>query len=233
MPNGRVGTGIGRGQSAEVSVDMLHLVAMAHPDGRVVWHIFDESVLTFTMAECVPELSRVAWDHLTVKRPAEFLHPVTNAEDRNAEFEDSGIGMWRSIGVHAGRTAGKDKTLGTQLLNSFGRQIVANQLAEDLLIANPAGDELSRLTPEIEDEDSFLGVGRAFGSGNSGIGRTFWGRGHDLSREEIELSAKLQTLFASVARFKLRGHRIHAQTSFCAMRVELAQRQLDLLVLRR
>ena len=158
MPNRRMGAGVGRGESAEVRFDVLNLVAVAHPDSRVVRHVLDEGVVSFTVAERMPEFPRGAGDHLAFKRTTEFPHPVADAEDRDTEFENSRIGMRCTLGVHARRAAGEDQSLGAQFLNAFDRQVVADQLAEDLLISNPSGDELGGLRTEIEDQNAFFRV---------------------------------------------------------------------------
>ena len=64
----------------------------------------------------------------------------------------------RSAGVvDAGRPAGEDQAARLQFGDAGGRQVVAHDLAEDVLLAHPPGDELAVLRAEVEDENEFFG----------------------------------------------------------------------------
>ena len=128
-------------------------------------HVVHEGVFTFTMAERVPELTGIAGNHWAVKGTTDLPHPIADAEDGNAQLEDSRIGMRRAVGVHAGRTARQNQTLRLQFQNALSREIVPHHLAKDLLVANPAGDELGGLPSEIEDENPFLRLAGVFAEG--------------------------------------------------------------------
>ena len=41
--------------------------------------------------------------------------------------------------------------------HALGRQVVADDLAEDVLLAHAPGDELAVLRAEVEDQDEFVG----------------------------------------------------------------------------
>ncbi len=43
-----------------------------------------------------------------------------------------------------------------QLGDARCRQIMADELAEDVLLAAPPGDELAVLSAEVEDQDAFI-----------------------------------------------------------------------------
>ena len=45
--------------------------------------------------------------------------------------------------------------LRVQLLDALGREVVADDLAEDVLLAHAPGDELAVLRAEVEDQDEF------------------------------------------------------------------------------
>ena len=57
--------------------------------------------------------------------------------------------------VDAGRAAGEDEAARLQLGDARGRQVVAHDLAEDVLLAHPPGDQLAVLRAEVEDQDAF------------------------------------------------------------------------------
>ena len=61
----------------------------------------------------------------------------------------------RTGSVDAGRAAGEDDAARLQLGDARGRQVVAHDLAEDVLFADAAGDELAVLRAEVEDQDAF------------------------------------------------------------------------------
>ena len=53
--------------------------------------------------------------------------------------------------VDAGRAAREDDADGLHFLDALGGQIVADNLAEDVLLAHAAGDQLTVLRAKIED----------------------------------------------------------------------------------
>ncbi len=76
-----------------------------------------------------------------------------------ATAEDLRIALGCAGFVHAGGSARENDSLGLQLTNPLSGDVVANDLAVDILFANSAGDELRVLGSEVEDQDSFLGGG--------------------------------------------------------------------------
>ena len=66
-----------------------------------------------------------------------------------------GIAARRAGVVDAGRAAGEDEAARLQLGDALGRQVVAHDLAEDVLLADAPGDELAVLRAEVEDQDAF------------------------------------------------------------------------------
>jgi len=79
------------------------------------------------------------------------LHSVTDAEDWYAEIKQFRIAQGCAGGVDAGRAAGEDEAVRLQHGHARGRQVVAHDLAEDVLFADAAGDELAVLRAEVED----------------------------------------------------------------------------------
>src|SRR5262249_13433368 len=82
------------------------------------------------------------------------LHAVADAEHGNAEVEDFRIAGRRPLLVDAGRPARQDDAARLQLAHPFGRDAGPHELAEDVLLAHPPGDELSVLRAEVEDQDA-------------------------------------------------------------------------------
>ena len=100
--------------------------------------------------------------HLAAQMMRHQLHPVANAEHRNAERKNLRIELRRALVVNAGRPAGKDDALRLQRRDFLRRDVEANDLGIDLAFANPARDDLGVLRTEIEDEN--LGMGGRRGS---------------------------------------------------------------------
>src|SRR5439155_19121820 len=78
------------------------------------------------------------------------LHTVANSQCRDAEIKDGWIALGSTRLIHAGRAAGEDQTARAQLGDARGRQVVADDLAEDVLLAHPPGNQLAVLGAEIE-----------------------------------------------------------------------------------
>src|SRR5216683_5738483 len=84
------------------------------------------------------------------------LHAVANPQRRDAEVEDGWIALGSARLINAGRAAGKDQPARAELGNARGREVVADDLAEDVLLPNPAGNQLAVLRTEVEDQDAFI-----------------------------------------------------------------------------
>ena len=93
-------------------------------------------------------------------RAAGSLHAVADAQDGDSQVEDGRIGLGRLRIVNAGRPTGKDQPARGQFADSFGRQVVTDELAKDVGIANPPGDQLGRLTTKVEHEHAVFVLGQ-------------------------------------------------------------------------
>src|SRR6185436_10310374 len=110
------------------------------------------------------ELAHLACFDLAAELLRHGLHAVADAEHRHAELE-------RRLGSLAGRflvsrhvAAGEDDALCAEAAHEVVGDVVGMDLAVDLGFANPPGDQLRVLRPEIEDEDLLV----ATRPGNSG-----------------------------------------------------------------
>ena len=63
------------------------------------------------------------------------------------------------LGVHAGRAAGEDQPLRRELADPLGGDVVPHDLAVDVLLAHPAGDQLGVLRAEVEHEHALASSG--------------------------------------------------------------------------
>ena len=83
------------------------------------------------------------------------LHAVADAEDRHAEVEDPLVAAGGAGLVDAGRTAGEDDALERQLRQLIDGCAGREDAGVDVVLADPAGDQLDVLAAEIQDGDHF------------------------------------------------------------------------------
>src|SRR5690349_13637814 len=103
------------------------------------------------MAQRPAELPARGRQHLAAEQVASQVQTVADAEHRDAEVEDLGIAQGSAGGVDAGGASGEDQAAWLQLRDARGGEVMADQLAEDVLFADPARDELGVLRAEVED----------------------------------------------------------------------------------
>src|SRR5262249_38515473 len=150
VTDGGDGTGVGPCQSLPLAVDRLHLVAVTHPDDRLGRHIDEQAIGFVNMATGSAELAADPRPHLATQRLAGELHAVANAENRDAQVEDFGITVGCIGSVDAGGTAGKNKAARLHFGDARGGYIMADDLAEDILFADPARDQLAVLGAKVK-----------------------------------------------------------------------------------
>src|SRR5207253_5737379 len=66
-------------------------------------------------------------------------------------FEDVARQQWRTWGIDASWPARKDETLGLERGDAFGRRVVRDELAIDVVLAHAPRDELGVLRAEVDD----------------------------------------------------------------------------------
>ena len=152
--------GVGGGQRQEIVGDLRHLIAVAHPDVDLVGNAGEQFVRPDDAAACPAVFAGRRALHLAAQRLAGQLHSVADAQHGQPEAEDFRIALRRARLVDAGRPAGEDDPLGGQLADPLGREVVADDLAIDVLLAHPPGDQLRVLRAEIEHQHLFVGQPR-------------------------------------------------------------------------
>ena len=147
----------GLGENPPVFGGAADLVAMAHPDGQFFTHSVEQGGAVFDVALGAAEFAMVPGRDLDAQRLAGRLHAVADAQDGNAQFEDAGVGGGGSSFVDAGRPPREDQPLGGEFTDAGDREIVTDDLAEDILFADSPGDELGGLRTEVEHQDPLAG----------------------------------------------------------------------------
>ena len=141
---------------------------MAHPDDLLGRQVVEERRL----AELGVGLA-VLRDVVRLDGAAEVarhqLHPVTDAERRDAELEHLDVQLRRTLGVHRGGAAGEDQRERVLRPDLVGGEPVADELRVDPRLTHAPRDQLAVLAAEVEHEHGALLRRRRGGAGN---GRT-------------------------------------------------------------
>src|SRR5262249_50335049 len=99
------------------------------------------------------ELTAVGSRHHPVAELQEHAHAVANPQERHGHVEHPRVEHRRPLGVHTGRPPGEDDPPRAQLADTVEREVVRVDLAIDLRLAHPPGDQLRVLAAEVEDEN--------------------------------------------------------------------------------
>ena len=142
-------------------------VAVAHPDRialALAPHALEQGRLLGHQHLGAAELAvMAALDHAAELRRHRLL-AVADAEDRHAGVIDRGRRQRRALVEHRRRPAGEDHALRAQRPEGLIRLLERHDLAIDLLFADPPGNELGHLRPEIDDQDLVV-AGEPVGAG--------------------------------------------------------------------
>ena len=130
-------------------------VAVRHPDLRLRRNADEQFTGLRDFEDRLAVFARSAAGDLSAERLNHELQPVTDAEDRNAEFEDGRIALRRVFGINTRRAAGQDDALRALRPDGFGRRVERHDPAVHPAFTNPPRDQLTVLGAEIEDDDRF------------------------------------------------------------------------------
>src|SRR5260370_33860834 len=84
------------------------------------------------------------------------LHPVADAEHRNAGAQGFWVDLWRTGFVDARRAPAQDQADWLALLQLRPWRCPGHQLAVDVRLAHATRDQLAELGPEVENEHRLL-----------------------------------------------------------------------------
>ena len=131
----------------------LGAVAVGHPGGHGGGELGKEGIgldqVDFRMAV----FAFVGGADSSAEVMDDVLQSVADAEDRQAESEDGRVGGRRVGVIHRAGAAGEDDADGMVRLDFVDRGGAGKDDGEDILFADAAGDELSILRAEVEDDD--------------------------------------------------------------------------------
>src|SRR5215213_3747670 len=127
---------------------------MAHPALLLFRQPVEESSPAVTECQmAAPELPGRRLLHSAAELVDHQLHPVTDAEHRNAELEQLLAERRGALGIDRGRAAREHQALRPAFLYPLERRVVRQQLAEDPALADAPRDQLGVLAAEVEDEN--------------------------------------------------------------------------------
>jgi len=135
---------------------LCHLVAVAHPHLRLPGYAGQQFVVGQHTAIGAAVFSSRCTVNLAAEHLADQLHSVADSQHGQAQPQDVRIAARRRRLEYAGRTARKYQPARRQFKDTLGRNIVADDLAIDMLLAHPAGDQLRVLRTEIKHQHFFL-----------------------------------------------------------------------------
>src|SRR5262249_41297135 len=119
-------------------------VAVAHPDGLIGRQVLEEGRL-LRLELRLPELRDAGRLDRAPQVAGHELHPVADAERRNAELEDLRVDVRSALRIDGSRTSGEHERDGTASQDLVGRQSVAHELREDARLTDAARDQLAVL----------------------------------------------------------------------------------------
>src|SRR5262249_23119792 len=134
---------------------LLDTVAVAHPDAELltVAKTVEDAFGLFDDDFRVAVLARFPAVQLAPVRVRQQLHPIADAEGRQAHLEERLGGLRRRIRADAGGSPGEDNRFRPLRLKLSDGNRVRLYLAVDAETAHRARDELRELRSEIEDDD--------------------------------------------------------------------------------
>ncbi len=103
-----------------------------------------------------PELPDVGALDAAAELARDQLHPVADAQHRDAELEQRRVEVRRALGVHGRGAAGQDQSLRLALRHGLHAGVMRQQLGEDAQLAHAPRDQL-RVLPAVVEDDDFLG----------------------------------------------------------------------------
>ncbi len=151
----RVRAGGRAGEILERIVDVLHLIAVGHPDRGLLGDGVEQVALGARAGLDVEvgaaELAAVGVRDLGAHDLAGELHAVADAQDRDAEAENLGVASRRAVVVHRGGATREDDALRVERAEFRGGDRRGDQHRVRAGLADSAADELGGLAAEVEN----------------------------------------------------------------------------------
>ena len=141
-----------------------NFIAMAHPYVERIRRIVLNAACQLAVDGFnlrITEFTLVSRGNFAAQVVRHKLHAVANAQNRNAQIKNTGIGLIIGF-VNGIRTAGEDNAFRVESFDFFQRHVERMQFAVNVGFAHAAGDQLGNLRAEVENKDFILGHGGNF-----------------------------------------------------------------------
>ena len=125
---------------------------MAHPDDLLGHEVLEQRGGAVELDVGLAVLRHVVRLDRPAELPGHQLHPVADAERRQAQLEDPGIDLRSALGVDGCRPAGEDECRGVPPADLVGAEPMRDELRVDARLAHAARDQLAVLAAEVEHE---------------------------------------------------------------------------------
>src|SRR3954447_157624 len=142
-----------RRQRGEAGRRLEHRVAVRHPAALVGRQAGEQPPRLADRQLRAPELADLRALDAPAERQRHELHPVADAEHRDAELEQLGIQARRALGAHGPPPAAQDQALRRAPRHLVGAHVVGQQLAEHAALAHTPRDELRVLAAVVQDDN--------------------------------------------------------------------------------
>src|SRR6267378_4113608 len=153
---------------AKVRWWLLDAVAVAGPDDRRRLRLKpgEQACVLANRDLCAAVFMLARRNDLAARQARDELHPVADAEHRDAQVEDAGIGGRRTVIEYRTRPARENDALGVERRDerevaSFARRM---DLAVDARFPDAARDQLRELRAVVENEDAVHALYQVVGS---------------------------------------------------------------------
>src|SRR5207248_10175443 len=159
-------------QGPESGRQPQHLVSVVHPHRQLAGQPVEESARLLDPEQGRAVLAAGGRRDLAAQVVSDQLHAVADAEHRDARAQRLGVDLGCARLVNAGGPAREDQARRPALGQLGPGRGAGDDLAVHARFAHAAGDQLTGLGPEIEDED---GLALLLGRSRRGCGRSAQG----------------------------------------------------------
>ena len=157
--NGGIGAGVGVGDQRKAIRHLRHIVAVAHPGNGLLRDALEQLAAGIVIGDglaVLPGGILLGSRDLTAQRVRHQLAAVANAQDGNAQPEHRRVNVGRFLQIHAVGAAGENDAHGRKGANLVQGRGIRLDLAVDVLLPHPSGDQLIVLSAKVQNQDFFL-----------------------------------------------------------------------------
>ena len=149
-------TGVRAAGYPETGWDGVDMIGMAHPADRIFLHRGKQQAVRLQANRHAAVLTLFRGHDMAAEHFGHQLRAVADAEDRQAQLENSRVAARRGGSEDAVRAAGKDDAPVLAGNDPFHGRGIGQDFAVDMVVADPAGDQLVILAAKIKNQNRFM-----------------------------------------------------------------------------